>query len=279
MAKPKVFVSHSHLDDAFAERLVKDLRAAGADAWLDKEDVGAGDFQERISEALDKCEWFVLVLTNHALASHWVRQEVHAANSLKHAGQIRSLIFVQAGPIEHRELPALWRVYNIFDATTDYGNAQSRMLKALGLSPHLQPAAPQRAPQPQSARAPTASQAQPVEQAPMQAKAPIAPPSTPSLTGKWKEADDEIPWMFAITQIGQTLTGAAAVNALPESVPDTAFSLTGQVSGEEITFGFDSGEHGRYVFRLRLVEGKLVGTYKFPSLARGNGLSITLVRH
>jgi hypothetical protein len=34
MAQPKVFVSHSHVDDAFAEQLVADLRAAGADAWL-----------------------------------------------------------------------------------------------------------------------------------------------------------------------------------------------------------------------------------------------------
>lgn len=31
MAQPKVFVSHSSKDIAFAERLVKDLRAAGVD--------------------------------------------------------------------------------------------------------------------------------------------------------------------------------------------------------------------------------------------------------
>ena len=49
MAQPQIFVRHSHADDAFAERLADDLRAAGADAWLDKTDLGAGNFSARIS--------------------------------------------------------------------------------------------------------------------------------------------------------------------------------------------------------------------------------------
>ena len=134
MAQPKIFVSHSHKDDAFTERLVEDLRQAGADAWMDKTDLGAGNFQQRISEALADCEWFVLVLTRSALASTWVSQEVEAANILKHAGQIRDLIFLQASPVEHRELPALWRVYNIFDATADYATTRDRVLKAVGVA-------------------------------------------------------------------------------------------------------------------------------------------------
>jgi uncharacterized protein YegL len=135
MVQPKIFVSHSHDDDAFATRLVADLRAAGANAWLDKDDLGAGDFQERISAALGDCEWLVLVLTRNALASKWVRQEVNAANGLQHRGQIRDLIFIKAGPVEHRELPALWSVYNIFDATADYATACNHTLKSVGLSP------------------------------------------------------------------------------------------------------------------------------------------------
>lgn len=149
MAQPKVFVSHSHVDDAFAERLVKDLRAAGADAWLDKTDLGAGDFQARISAALGGCEWFVLVLTRSALASKWVVQEVNAANSLKHQGRIQDLIFIQAGPIEHHELPALWSVYNIFDATADYATTRDRVATTVGVTrprPSISPLSPQATP-------------------------------------------------------------------------------------------------------------------------------------
>lgn len=139
MAQPKVFISHSHVDDAFAERLVKDLRAAGADAWLDKEELGAGDFQERIDAALASCEWFLLVLTRSALASPWVQQEVRAANRLKHQKRVRDLIFIQAGPVAQNELPPLWGVFNILDATVDYRAALHRALKAVGLSPQVAP--------------------------------------------------------------------------------------------------------------------------------------------
>ncbi len=107
MAKPKVFVSHSTKDIEFASKLVNDLNASGAQAWLDSNDLGAGDFQERISQALADCEWFVVVLTRNALSSPWVRQEVNAANRLKHQGQIHDLIFVKAAEVKHTEVPAL----------------------------------------------------------------------------------------------------------------------------------------------------------------------------
>jgi len=41
MAAPKIFVCHSHKDDTFTERLVNGVRQAGADAWMDKTDLGA----------------------------------------------------------------------------------------------------------------------------------------------------------------------------------------------------------------------------------------------
>jgi TIR domain len=137
MAQPKIFVSHSSDDTTFATKLVDDLNAAGAHAWLDTKELGAGNFQERISDALDECEWFVLVLTRNALASTWVRQETDAANHLQHAREIKNLIFVKAGPVTDRELPALWRVYNRYDAITEkqYQDALNRVLKDVGLQP------------------------------------------------------------------------------------------------------------------------------------------------
>jgi len=94
MAQPNIFVSHSHDNEVFADRLVADLRKTGVDAWLDKTDLGPGNFQQRINNALTICDWFLLVLTRSALASPWVRQEVDAANRLKHQGHIHDLIFI-----------------------------------------------------------------------------------------------------------------------------------------------------------------------------------------
>lgn len=133
MAKPIVFVSHSSLDTAFASKLVSDLNAAGAQAWMDSNDLGPGNFQQRISEALAECEWFLLVLTPSALVSDWVRMEVDAAIRLKHQMRIRELIFIQATDVDQSEIPALWGVFNIFDATTDYKAALMKTVKALGV--------------------------------------------------------------------------------------------------------------------------------------------------
>jgi len=132
-ARPRIFVSHSSKDVTFASKLVDHLNAAGAQAWMDVNDLGAGSFQQGISKALDECEWFVLVLTQNTLDSQWVRQEVDAANRLKNQGQIRNLIFIKADAGKHTKVPSLWGVYNILDGIADYGMALIRTLKAVGL--------------------------------------------------------------------------------------------------------------------------------------------------
>jgi hypothetical protein len=118
---------------------VNDLKAAGADAWMDVNDLGAGNFQQGISAALAKCEWFLLVLTRHALASEWVTMEVDAAIRLKHQGKVKELIFIKAAGVDYSELPPLWGVFNIFDATANYMAALNRTLNALRVVPQTIP--------------------------------------------------------------------------------------------------------------------------------------------
>jgi tetratricopeptide (TPR) repeat protein len=133
MAQPRVFVSHSHKDDAFTGQMVADLRAAGADVWVEVANMGSGDFQKRINEALSRCDWVVVVLTQDALNSPWVEQEVNAAIRLKHQGQIRDVLPIRAGLVDLKTLPPLWGVFNVFDATRDYAGACTEVLRTLGL--------------------------------------------------------------------------------------------------------------------------------------------------
>jgi TIR domain len=142
MAKPKIFVSHSTKDTAFASTLVNDLNTAGAQAWMDVNDLGAGNFQANISKALADCEWFLLVLTPNALSSDWVRMEVDAAIRLKHQKRIKELIFIKAADVDHTDFPALWGVFNVFDATADYATALAKTVKEVGLSPITKDSAP-----------------------------------------------------------------------------------------------------------------------------------------
>ncbi len=137
-ASPRIFVSHSHKDDAFTNRLVNDLRRAGASVWVDVADLGAGDFQKRINDALLACEWVILVLTENALESPWVEQEVNAALRLKNQQRIREVIPIKASKVR-KDIPPLWGVLNIFDATLDYAIACDRVLNAVGITTKKQP--------------------------------------------------------------------------------------------------------------------------------------------
>jgi hypothetical protein len=75
MSEPvKVFVSYASTDRAFAERLVNDLKGAGAEVWWDVSGIDEGDFLDKINEALQHCQWLVFVLTPYALESKWVKK-------------------------------------------------------------------------------------------------------------------------------------------------------------------------------------------------------------
>jgi hypothetical protein len=129
----RVFVSHSHLDDDFTARLVADLRAAGAQVWVDMADIKHGSFIERINEALDVSDWLVLVLTNAALQSPAVRMEVNAAINRSLFNRIRGVIPFVAGYYDPLGMPATWDILHRYDGTKDYTDALEALLSAIGL--------------------------------------------------------------------------------------------------------------------------------------------------
>jgi len=129
----QVFVSHSYKDDAFTARLVADLRAAGADVWVDSTEIAYDDFVKRINEGLAHRDWLVLVLTPSALGSRWVQAEVNAALNLVHTGRMRGVIPLLAHRCNEAEIPPLWATLHRYDATTGYAKAISGLLRALRL--------------------------------------------------------------------------------------------------------------------------------------------------
>jgi tetratricopeptide (TPR) repeat protein len=230
VAQPKVFVSHSHKDDAFTKRLVADLRAAGADVWVDVANMGAGDFQERINDALTNCEWAVLVLTQDALDSKWVKMEVNAAIRLTHQGQIRNVLPIRAGPMDLKTLPPLWGVFNVFDATSDYPAARADVLRALGLSvvPQsvtrtlhaLELTLPDEAPPPIVAQPAESAEDPPREHE--SSRLPILPQTPPEMRAwRWGSAPD---LSFAGVDLGD-MTGTGKIAAVvPLSPHDSGWS-------------------------------------------------------
>jgi TIR domain len=134
MAAPRIFLSHSRMDDAIATRLAGDLRAAGAEIWLDLTDVQQGDFMKRINEGLSQCDCLVLVLTPHSLSSPSVEMEVNAALNLVRLQRITAVIPFLGVPVDMAKVPPMWATLHYYDATADYASALAGLLRALGLT-------------------------------------------------------------------------------------------------------------------------------------------------
>ncbi len=135
-ANVSVFVSHSHKDDIFTSRLVADLRAAGADVWVDNAEINYDDFIKKINDGLRGRQWLILVLTPNALASQWVETEVNAALHQAKLGQMRGVIPLLAQSCDERDIPPTWATLHRYDATSSerYQAELARLLRTLGLS-------------------------------------------------------------------------------------------------------------------------------------------------
>jgi DNA-directed RNA polymerase subunit F len=96
----RVFLSHSSADAPFANALVVTLRRAGADVWIDDSHLGAGQLLEEITRELSARPVFVVVLSQAAFASEWVRRECTWAFNLYSRQQNRLILPVVAKPLD-----------------------------------------------------------------------------------------------------------------------------------------------------------------------------------
>lgn len=76
----EVFLSHSHKDKAFTAKLAEELRRHGIAAWYSERNIaGAQQWLDEIGAALERCDWFIVILTPDAVKSKWVKREISDA--------------------------------------------------------------------------------------------------------------------------------------------------------------------------------------------------------
>lgn len=135
---PRVFISHSNLDNEFTEGLVADLKKLGAEVWVDFEQIASGDFAASINSGLGSCEWVVLVMTPNAIESPWVTNEINAAvNLYTKKKRVRGVIPLVARDCTHVDVPPIWDALHSYDATRDYAKAVNGLAQAIGLTGRL----------------------------------------------------------------------------------------------------------------------------------------------
>jgi tetratricopeptide (TPR) repeat protein len=96
MKKPRsfhsCFISHSHKDNEFVERLHSRLRRAGVPVWFAPTDVKGGrKLLEQIEIEIKKNEKLLIVLSEHSLQSEWVKTEIREARRVEHRTNRRKL--------------------------------------------------------------------------------------------------------------------------------------------------------------------------------------------
>ncbi|MGB1286906.1 MAG: toll/interleukin-1 receptor domain-containing protein, partial [Aggregatilineales bacterium] len=76
----RVFISYSRKNEAFAERLARDLGDAGLDVWLDLRQIQGGEnWRDEIFRGLERSEFLVALLSPAAVESKWVQREILTA--------------------------------------------------------------------------------------------------------------------------------------------------------------------------------------------------------
>ena len=77
MIPHEAFLSYASLDQDFVTSLAHVLRRHGVPIWYSQTNIlGAQQWHDEIGAALRRCDWFLLALSPHAVASMWVKREL-----------------------------------------------------------------------------------------------------------------------------------------------------------------------------------------------------------
>jgi len=125
---PTIFISYAHSDGTdLAKRLEADLRANGFNTWWDDGIVPGEEWMDAIQEAIDQSSAMVVVFTEAAVNSLYVKNEWRYARE----GRNITIIPVLAPGFDERRRPfALYGIQWV-DARADYADALPRLIKAL----------------------------------------------------------------------------------------------------------------------------------------------------
>jgi hypothetical protein len=127
----EIFLSHSQADRKFVNRLIKVLQAFNIRFWYSRSHlVGAQEWQDEIGRALDRCDWFALVLSPAAIKSEWVRRELsYALNERRYRGRIVPLLI---RPCQHKRLSWTLSAFQFVDFSDDFALGCERLLRVWG---------------------------------------------------------------------------------------------------------------------------------------------------
>ena len=72
----RIFISHSHTDNKFAEQLAEDIEDSGIKCWLDLWEIEVGaSIRQKVEDGIKAADWLIILLSEASVQSKWVKQE------------------------------------------------------------------------------------------------------------------------------------------------------------------------------------------------------------
>lgn len=126
-----VFLSHATKDKPFVRDLAQKLEQSGVNIWLDERELDIGDsLTQKIALAIDKMDYFAIVLSNNSVNSVWVQKELQDALS-KELDQKRIVVLPLL--LEEVAIPPFLKdkLYADFTSKDKFEESFQRLLKAM----------------------------------------------------------------------------------------------------------------------------------------------------
>ncbi len=126
-----VFISHRRDDAGLAERLARQLEAAGHQVWLDTWKIGIGDsVVARINEGLESAAYVAVCYSSAGMLSPWMSREWMAAlHDQLERHRVKLLPVLLTG--QPTQIPAILQDLKYADLVTDWDAGVAELLRAI----------------------------------------------------------------------------------------------------------------------------------------------------
>ena len=132
MLPEEVFLSHSDNDREFVSHLANIIRDHGIPSWYSRTDIlGAQQWHDEIGMALNRCDWFVIILSPNSVESRWVKRELLFALDQSHFEE--RIIPILYRDCEYKKLSWTLSSIQIVDFTKNFNNGFRDLFRIWGI--------------------------------------------------------------------------------------------------------------------------------------------------
>lgn len=128
----EVFLSHSSQDRQFVNSLADKMRRHGVPVWYSHANIlGAQQWHDEIGAALQRCDWFAVVLSPQSVESMWVKRELlKALEQRRFENKIIPILFQ---PCDYEQLSWTLSFFQMVDFTGAFEDGLRDLLRIWGI--------------------------------------------------------------------------------------------------------------------------------------------------